>query len=551
MAARWWLIAVLLVSLAGLGYQIHKVGLASGFVDTVGRVRAQDEAVYAHSAIRMAREGDWLTPKFLGRYALYKPPLLYWLSGVSAKLLGVSAFSLRLPSLLAGTLVCVLVFAWLRKSHSLAAAVAAVILLLSNQLWHVLSRLCLTDVLLALWTVAALFCLSRDPTLAGRPSSWGVGIFSAAAILTKGIAGTLPLFILLVYSVLAPREQRPPGRRIAQVWLLAVLLALPWHLYQLAVHPRWFWAEYVQVEILTFGTGSPYQTSAENHVSFYLRRLLLADPVLCLLATAAAPWAAVAWRQRKSPLAALLVSWLAVLAAALLLFQYRNAAYLMTWVPALAILATAYGPVFGVRRAAMVTGALGLLFVAKAQFPDRPWGLSFQTGTTVQAAPLLDAYARLGRPNDLVLVSPDDEFYSAVLPLPRVRYCFIEPGDTPHPQLLDFRYLGINVTAGQFDELRKWRGVFLQRLRAWGLDSEEPIATVIVARSMEELVKTVLAHPNTDFFLPEALRSAIDPRAGATHRIVRASPEKFFLLGNSGTGDEFGRRNSSPVPELR
>ena len=58
MAARWWLIAVFLVSLAGLGYQVCNVGIASGFVDTVGRVRAQDEAVYAHSAIRMAREGD-------------------------------------------------------------------------------------------------------------------------------------------------------------------------------------------------------------------------------------------------------------------------------------------------------------------------------------------------------------------------------------------------------------------------------------------------------------------------------------------------------------
>jgi 4-amino-4-deoxy-L-arabinose transferase-like glycosyltransferase len=115
MAARWWLSAVFLVSLAGLGYQIHKVVLASGFVDAVGRVRAQDEAVYAHRTIRMAREGDWLTPKFLGRYALCKPPVLYWPSGLSAKLLGVSALSLRLPSLLAGTLVCVLVFAWLRK----------------------------------------------------------------------------------------------------------------------------------------------------------------------------------------------------------------------------------------------------------------------------------------------------------------------------------------------------------------------------------------------------------------------------------------------------
>lgn len=286
MSSKWWLLAVLLACVTSLGYQIHKVGIASSLVDRIGKISAQDEAIYSHSAMRMARQGDWLTPRILGRYALYKPPLLLWLSGFSARLLGVSTLSLRLPSLLAGALAAALVFAWLCRSHPLPAAAGAVVLLVSNPLWHSLSRLCLTDALLSLWIVAALLCLFRDPRLAGRSAFCGFGVFTAAAIMTKGLAGLLPLLVLLVYWGLARAEERPQARRVFQVCLLAAGLALPWHLYQLLVHPRWFWAEYVQVEILTFGVNSPYQSTQENHFLYYLKRLLLTDPVLCFTAPA-------------------------------------------------------------------------------------------------------------------------------------------------------------------------------------------------------------------------------------------------------------------------
>src|SRR5689334_14514034 len=82
--------AVALLALASLLVRASRIGLAGDYLDPVGRVAAQDEALYANSSIRLAREGGWLTPKFMGRYALYKPPLLAWTSGISARLLGIS-----------------------------------------------------------------------------------------------------------------------------------------------------------------------------------------------------------------------------------------------------------------------------------------------------------------------------------------------------------------------------------------------------------------------------------------------------------------------------
>lgn len=524
-----WTAVVFALALLALGYQIHQAGIASRLVDPFVGIRAQDEAVYAHSAIRMAQTGDWMTPSFMGRHALYKPPMLFWLTGLSVRLLGVSPLSLRLPSLLAGALVAALLFAWLRSFTSLPAAAAAALLLVSSSTWHRISRLCLTDALLALCLVVAVYVLYRDPRLTHRSSLWVFAAASAAAILTKGVAGLLPSLVLLLFTLLGGRE-RPSLRRLAQAGLLTAALAAPWHLYQSAVHPRWFWAEYIHGEIFIFGLDSPYQSSPESHHGFYLRRLMLTDPLLSLLALAALPAAIAAWRSAASPLPRLLLCWIAVVAVALLVFQYRNASYVSLLIPALALLAVAYSPLFSGRRAPFAAAALGLVFLAKAALPNQSWGLDFQTGITVPSATALNAYARMQRPNELVVVSPDDAFYSAVLPLPRVRYCFIDPSDRTPAYGLDFRHLGINVSASQFVDLDRWRPLFHRRLREWNLNSDEPVATVIVVRSLTELSGLIAASPRRDFLLPASLQAELQITSLTSHRPLPASSAHVLLL---------------------
>ena len=83
--------AVALLALVSLLVRAGRVGLAGDYVDPIGKITAQDEALYSHSAIHMATVGGWLTPMFMGRYALYKPPMLLWLAGLSARIAGVTA----------------------------------------------------------------------------------------------------------------------------------------------------------------------------------------------------------------------------------------------------------------------------------------------------------------------------------------------------------------------------------------------------------------------------------------------------------------------------
>jgi len=520
-----------MLALACLLLRSARVGLAGDYVDPISRVTAQDEALYAHSAIRMARLGNWLTPMFMGRYALYKPPLLLWVSGLSARLLGVTRLALRLPVALLSSFAVGLVFLWAAELRAWQAGACAAAFLVSNHLWHVLGGMCMTDGLLAAFYTATMYCLFSDPWLESRSALWGFAGSVAAAILTKSVAGLLPLGMLGLYWLAGPPRERPAFTRLCVAAGLALALAAPWFAYQMAVHGRWFRAEHIGVEILGFGGGAPPQTSRENHVLFYFMRMAAVDPVLTAFALVAVPGFIGELRKRSAG-AVLLLCWIAVPLAAALVWQYRNIAYVLPMVPAAAILATAYGPFSARRMPAWMLVLAAAAFAGKVCFPSAPWGISFASGTVQPVAPLLSGYCERNRANELIVVGVDDDLYASALPLAKLRYCLV--GDAAAEEYaMPFEDLGITLTASQYNDLGRWGPVFRQRLREWGLDSEEPIGTLIVAATPEELARLVRLHPASDFLVPNRYRQALDAMAQPEHELVEVR-DHFFALSRNG-----------------
>ena len=526
------LCAVAVLALACLLLRSARVGLAGDYVDPIGKVTAQDEALYAQSAIRMARQGNWLTPIFMGRYGLYKPPLLMWVAGLSARFLGVSRLALRLPVALIASLGLGLVFLWVAELRSWQAGACAALLVASNHLWHVLGGMCMTDGLLVAFYIAAMYALFSDPWLESRSALWGFAGAVAAAILTKSVAGLLPLGALGLYWLAAPPKERPTFVRVCVAAGLSLSLAAPWFVYQAAVHGRWFLAEHIGVEILAFGAGAPPQTSRENQALFYLMRTPGIDPVLTAIALVALPGFLGELRKRSGP-AVLLACWMAMVLAAVLGFQYRNISYVLPAVPALAILATAYGPYCSGRRAVWMLVFAGAAFAGKAAFPSAPWGLSFHRGTIQAVAPLVSDYCERARPHELILVGMDDDLYASTLPLPKLRYCLVGANMLGGRYGMPFEYMGIVLTAAEFDDRARWTPVFRQRLREGGIETEEPIGTLIAPASPEELAQVIRAHPDSDFLVPARYRNAVEEAARASHEVVEA-PEHFFLLSRQG-----------------
>lgn len=525
---------VAMLALACLLLRSARVGLAGDYVDPVGKITAQDEALYANTAIHMATAGNWLTPHFMGRYALYKPPLLYWLSGLSSRILGVSRIALRLPVALLCSLAVGLAFLWGAELRSWHAGACAALLISSNHVWHVLGGMAMTDGLLVAFYTAAMYCLFFDPWLESRIATWGFAASVAAAILTKSIAGVLPLGILGLYWLAAPSKHRPAFSRVCIAAGLSLVLAAPWFVYQAAAHGRWFWTEHVRVEILGFGAGAPPQTSHENHVLFYFLRMAAIDPVLLAVALVAVPLFVKELR-RRSWTATLLFCWIAVPLAATLAWQYRNISYLLPIVPALAILATTFAPHSSNKAAAWMLTLVLAAFAGKAAFSSAPWGISFASGTIQPMAPLLTEYCSLGRSSELIVVGLDDDLYGSALPLRKLRYALVGAAATNRQYGMPFDEMGITLTVSQFDDLSRWEPVFRQRLHEWGLDSSKPIGTLIVAASPEELAQMVATHAGSDFLLPDRFREAVTPASEATHEQFGVR-DHFYLLS----------RNSSP-----
>jgi len=259
-----------------------------------------------------------------------------------------------------------------------------------------------------------------------------------------------------------------------------------------------------------------------------LKRLILTDPFLCLLAAIAAPSLLRSIRNGKTE-AALLAAWLLVAAGAPLAFRYRNLPYLLPLIAPLCLAASRFGLLASDRGAKRTLAAAAMVLFVKAGFAGQTWGLQYGAAAPIPSAQSLRWYARLGRPNELIAVNPDDEFYSMALPLPKVRYCYIDNTGTVVRYAPHYAYLGITVSAPQFEELEIWEPKFRERLRAWGLDSPKPVATAIVASSTAEVAQIVKTHPRSDFYLPIDVAADIAHLA-ATHRAFPAAPGRSFLL---------------------
>ena len=116
--------AVVLLALACLLPRAARVGAGGDYVDSAGKVVAQD---------------------------IYQTPM--------------SPVTLRLPLVLTAALAIGLIFLWGAEATSVTAGASAALLVVSNHLFHTLSTLAMTDALLVAFTTAAVYSIYSDPWL--------------------------------------------------------------------------------------------------------------------------------------------------------------------------------------------------------------------------------------------------------------------------------------------------------------------------------------------------------------------------------------------------
>lgn len=190
------------------------------------------DTVHAEAAREMAASGDWITLRANGIRYLEKAPLMYWSIALSYKLFGVSEFSSRLPIALA-TLGLMLAtkllgnFAFGGKAGFYSALCiwsCVGIFLFTRVLWP--------DVILTLWITMAFYCFLRameDPRRSRY--AYGIYVFGAIAVLTKGLVGAaFPGIIILAYLLITGQLRRLAELKLFTGALLFLAIAAPWHI---------------------------------------------------------------------------------------------------------------------------------------------------------------------------------------------------------------------------------------------------------------------------------------------------------------------------------
>jgi 4-amino-4-deoxy-L-arabinose transferase-like glycosyltransferase len=214
-----------------------------------------DEGYYSQPALRMAESGDWVTPYADGVRFLEKPPLMYWVTAASLRVLGPSEFALRLPTALAVTALVWVITRMARRAAGPGAGLVAGLGTPFSVGTCLFTREALHDIWLVLFVSLALSAFldwHRDPRHPLRPAL----LFYAAlagGFMTKSLVGVaLPLGITALFFLLS--REWPDWRRlhILPGSLLFLALAAPWHVLAAIRNPGFLQAFFLNEQILRF-----------------------------------------------------------------------------------------------------------------------------------------------------------------------------------------------------------------------------------------------------------------------------------------------------------
>lgn len=190
-----------------------------------------DEGRYAEIPREMLSGGDWIIPHLNGLAYIEKPPLQYWATALSYRVLGPSPFAARLYCALTALGTLILVWLTARRLWGLDAGWRAAASLSGMLMFVVLGQLLTLDMSLTFYTTLSLaaFLLAQR---AAQPRHWMLLAWAAAGcgVLTKGlVAAAIPAAVLILYSLYS--RDFAPWRRLYIQWGLPLFLciAVPWH----------------------------------------------------------------------------------------------------------------------------------------------------------------------------------------------------------------------------------------------------------------------------------------------------------------------------------
>lgn len=229
------------------------------------------EARYAEIARIMHETGNWLTPHIDYNTPFWgKPPVHTWMTAVSFKTLGVSAFIARLPHFICGLGVLCLVYAFAKTLKDRSTALLSVMVLTSSVGFFVSIGMVMTDTALMFSNTLAMYSFWRALHI-GNYKIYGYVFFLSLALgmLIKGPVSLVIVGIALVSWCIWQRTFKSIYTCLP--WfsgsILFLTLTLPWYILAEMQTPGFIeyfiWGEHIQRFIVP-GWGGDLYGNAHN-----------------------------------------------------------------------------------------------------------------------------------------------------------------------------------------------------------------------------------------------------------------------------------------------
>ncbi|SDF36094.1 ArnT family glycosyltransferase [Sporomusa acidovorans] len=271
------------------------------------------ESNYALTAKEMVGSADWLSPRIYGQVWYDKPVFFYWLTALAFKWFGFSDMAARVVPALFGGLGVVLLYWFITKTSSQAAALLSALVMATSFEYVLLAKFVITDMVLFVFSSAALVFFYLAYTGVGGTKRWYLPMYvsMALAVLTKGPVGLLLPSLVVVSFILVQRKWMELRQMsILPGLFLFLVVALPWYAAMYYVHGSEFTTTFFGVHNYLRATVSEHPK--DNVIYFYIVVFLLSMLPWSLLTVKALVAGAKGYMMRTSSLRIFCFIWAGV-----------------------------------------------------------------------------------------------------------------------------------------------------------------------------------------------------------------------------------------------
>lgn len=370
---RLFVAGLLAVAALSLALNCYRLGATS--------LRDSDEAIEALTSREMLQTGDWLTPRLNGAPRYTKPPLYFWLTAGTFRVIGQTDLALRFWSAAAGVGAVLLTGLIGSRLFGARAGVLAALALATSARFVYFhgARSCCLDTTTTFWIALGMLCVVSRRT---HPRLLMLaGLAFGLASLTKNFLG-LPAAGLVGIHLFATRRTnlRIPPRLIWGAAATLLALSVAWPAAMLILHGRAFAEVFLLRENLGrfhLGGGNPLPWKTplplSGRAGVLARTLFDGFFPWSLLSPLMIPWALrmlPAWRHDDR---ALTLGWVGLYAAGMLATTNPTAWYAYPFYPAVAILIGAFVQELlpAGRHSVVLTTAAGALAAGALLFRPR------------------------------------------------------------------------------------------------------------------------------------------------------------------------------------